>query len=1269
MNIYDNEITYKIREAQNLNVPSKLLYLSDDNKYYSLKKYIEENHTLDFENLYDNVNTLKSKANNTDVLMLYIAANIPNLNDEERDVFLGNLIIILPAILDDDNNIIFPVFTDLDGIKAEYERWYNYFEQELDKERILYEKIIAIQDDLSKVTPLETSDIKFTTSDEVYQVVFKNTKNKPQIIDGLDIFVSSIASVHLPFIQYNGEEEPLIKVYKGLSEDNDKVPLNFVLQDVDRNDRNDTFFITIHMNEENVTNSQNAYYKTYYSITKGTINIPSKEDPAIKKRIISRFLEAFPNLDLIDPVETKVEGEFSITGMVIDTEVLHILTINDPTISAYLYIDESGAPFCEKKRFSMHYRSDNFEDIEDEDEDNEINNFSSATITFPLLSESNFQKSKLSEETGREKIQKNKVHIRVKDRKVLNQFMVIFPRLMVIYMDRKAAVIENLKQITSEVGENKMKAAIKPTVIHSKIKQLKTLAPEIFEDVRSEKGSVYSRKCECPAQPIIIADDEIQSWKNKPVILPNKQVVDRIILDFPPNAEKKYHFVCPNDDYYYPYGISNAGSSNEKDFPYIPCCAKTDKSKERLKNFEIIKQNPPAEKIIPKSKEKYHTKSIKPQEPGRYGTLPKSLISLLQVGFKGVNYDFNHFGVIKSPSSFLHCLCVSVQDKKYDALINQTDREKYVLEIRKNMAKTLNLTIFKQEMYNYDQEQIRNMLIDPKVFLDPHLFYRGLEEYFNVNIYVFNPEGPANKIENFTEETEGPVLEIPRCIITHIRNSRPDRKTVIILKYPDFNQCELIISRGETMGELTVENEDEEECCVDKPEKRNKYGLVPKVMGTGFIYNFDYNMEKVLYTSISNILSTYSISYPYIPQKYQNDEEETFISPDQINIHHNLFPSINWHNFLNNVQIIGQKVDSYGKLRILQINYNNHIITLWVLPSQPLNLPIINEITSTTEDIAIKLLGTPSGITSEGVWFPIMDYKYAIFIPCSVHHKPESEVPPPPIKATKINFQGPVDELRNKQRMASILIQLLWYLWRVEGKTKLIDWWNKYVVKDDNVVADFPTNIVRILPKVDNSFKAILSFHKWWPTYFHNDGKVHLYSKLYDTCLSYLEREAVMTDGLDLEPPEKLVGLYIWLSDFPNYPKTLLFNQKITYLDWLKSNQYSKEFNVIMNEFSVESELGLEPLLYHKDQNMYIIQNVKNGELSRALALSLAWKQTGINRGYDVDPIASINIAHIVYSISKDELIVAVEDKTGGHNDYLEVLFTGNRYIGLLKLL
>ena len=216
MNEFDNQITYKIRTAQELNIPSKYIYLDND-IFYSVKDYIRNNINKPFVEIYEDVNKLNIQLPNVNILMLYIEVlTEAGYTQEDLITYLTQLIKELHNILDDDDTLVFSLYANIQALIDDYTNWKNNYNQELDKERIKYEKIAEIQKSMSEVAPLVTSDIKIITTENTYQVVFLADNRKPTNLDGLDMFVGVIPNVQVPFIQYNGESdtEPLVRVYK-----------------------------------------------------------------------------------------------------------------------------------------------------------------------------------------------------------------------------------------------------------------------------------------------------------------------------------------------------------------------------------------------------------------------------------------------------------------------------------------------------------------------------------------------------------------------------------------------------------------------------------------------------------------------------------------------------------------------------------------------------------------------------------------------------------------------------------------------------------------------------------------------------------------------------------------------------------------------------------------------------------------------------------------------------------------------------------------------
>ena len=142
----------------------------------------------------------------------------------------------------------------------------------------------------------------------------------------------------------------------------------------------------------------------------------------------------------------------------------------------------------------------------------------------------------------------------------------------------------------------------------------------------------------------------------------------------------------------------------------------------------------------------------------------------------------------------IHCVCVAVDDPNYLAQPTDEMKETYVTRIRQHMLATIRPSLLKQELYDHTDEEIINLFRDNAKFLDPALFYRAVEETFNINIYVFAPPPPSG------DETELGAMDVPRFKIFHSRPLRLHRPTVVIMKTwgsesdaLDYPQCELIV--------------------------------------------------------------------------------------------------------------------------------------------------------------------------------------------------------------------------------------------------------------------------------------------------------------------------------------------------------------------------------------------------------------------------------------------------------------------------------------------
>jgi hypothetical protein len=582
----------------------------------------------------------------------------------------------------------------------------------------------------------------------------------------------------------------------------------------------------------------------------------------------------------------------------------------------------------------------------------------------------------------------------------------------------------------------------------------------------------------------------------------------------------------------------------------------------------------------------------------------------------------------------------SLQVPEYLNLKGISEKNNYVNNIRLNLLNKCNALICKQECYDMNIDQIENDIKNIDKFLDPYYFYRILEEYFNVNIFVFTPNGYINPIEGVNDiKIESTVLEVPRSKVGHIRYLNLNRKSVIILKYPynfelKYQQCELIISGGRVQIDINENKNINSLLGLTKiePIKTELFYVSPRV------FIFEEKMTNLLYDILKESLLTYTFSYNI-----------TNI------IRKNPYSNILWDNYFKNKNIIltGQKLDSYGKLRMINIQKESFELTIEVPPSQPLNLPYIENIYTTTENNAKNMFGTPSGVLSNGLWFPVFDYDYGIFVPCSdIKTNITYEAPNTIINQKNINYdiKGPIYQDKYVKKWTNILLQIISWLWRVDAKEidgyiyreKIEKWWLDNVVSS-NIQPSYPkNNINRKLPKINNSTEGIKYMNSFWPEYFGRDGKMYFYPKLYEKLLNFYKNEQKYLNNLKNDIiPNYISNVYEIITDYPIYMDTKLFLNKKDYISWL---QYisGKEisFIPIITKINMDMARESEPILIRNRDKFYLLQNVKEGNIYNVMNLCNNWNILGKNTGFYTNNNNNTLYPYIMYGISKENNMI-----------------------------
>lgn len=1080
-------------------------------------------------------------------------------------------------------------FRDVNEFRNELAAWSEKYMLLLARDKEILDSVNAIQKDLGSIEPVKYSDLDISKRTLKFSPKWKNGKDIDPA-DGIEIFDKAVPSYNVPFIQYNDNNaKHFQRIYNGTEEDNDIPPLHMIMQPPTT--KPNIIYLTIWTGAPGSTPTSQSYVRCLYSIADNQIKIPVRLSTITVEAMVDRVAKALPTIALGEGKESRIGGSFNVENVSINEAVLHFLIINSPLFSTYIYIDESTKSRADKKRLQIHYKTfTGGLDIDEASGIEQISNAASVSVSFGPAdigdSEDSIQPPEGFVPPEQEALPESRLLrvnvVRAESQPVLQQFLEVFTRLLSYYMQNKNDIEAELANIlgvvvrtpsqrsvssssstgTSATGtgtssatgreegedeEEGEEAKGKQGGVDKKIKNLRAQAPDVFV-------TRFARKCQCKLQPIIIKQDEIEAWVKYTFTDESGQIQNRQVMPFPPPASPsdvpKWYFVCPDNKNPYPQLKENRDLDNSKEYPFVPCCAKTESitgSNSNYANFYEVKNNP---ELLAKTKETtkqgYRMTTDKIIQHGRTGTIPKLLIDLLRSRAPSVegtaDEDFIRVGVQPSPSSLIHCVALALQDPHYINRNTPELREEYVNIRRKQIAGTLESSntvyplVYKQELYELSAEEIAQRVDKKELFLDPYMYYRGVEEFFNVNLFVFNLKGPLHPIPGIQDASiTGPVMEIPRCKLLHIRTHRAEkreqRRTVIILKHWGAEsdallhpQCELIISRGriipsEGLSKLVAASGGgavvsgatsmaSGGSLISIPTGSGaSYGAAPEISSKA-MYSFGEDMFIMLMNVLTDTFHAYVWNFPRKPLRDNSKQPASLIQARD-----NPYYKIDWQDVFK-YKIVSQRVDAYGKLRIIGVETltdekKTLIVTIYVPPSQPLNLPYMKEITVAPEIVVRRLLGVPTGVTKVGLWYSAIDYDWAVFVPATMISPPDPESPPPitmPVEykasggdsEAKVDLRDPLKEVRIVKRLTSILMQLINWSWRsnrlppadLTTPENLDNWWSKWVVRDESkdMKVDgrmvLPIKYSRRLPDASSTLTALNGISGWWPPYF-----------------------------------------------------------------------------------------------------------------------------------------------------------------------------------------
>ena len=872
--------------------------------------------------------------------------------------------------------------------------------------------------------------------------------------------------------------------------------------------------------------------------------------------ILKKLREIIPNLSLERETKKNISGEFEILFNNYDELKFYYLTLFEDIFSEFFFVREDASPRSLKENIKFYYVGTD-----------QIRSYLNYSIYFNM-----------------KKLYSNKYIItftsKSTSQELIKEFIIILSKLIYYYNEIKKEDLQYLKLIEEPYtgingeglgGDKKFKTGSELNLKAKKIENLLTSAPELFTKY------IYSRNCPCPKQPIIIDEEDVPDW--------SKYQLDgdkRNVVLFPPEESKqkvpKRYYVCP-DDTFKNFSFKE-NSDKTSDYPLVPCCNISKFPEKLYQDYDKIRANPTQywfDKEEFKGKSNTILKTLKILKNDRLGFAPEYLTNLFD---KIGNYKVIREGCSKSSkSSLLHAVMKTM--KTYETNITTTyDDSKTFLEfkeefiqlyhktteseIRESYCYYFRKTLFDvqkfikiencyQEMFSYPEEEILEIFKEFNETLESNQFYKILEIFFAINIFVFV----------YNRETEEVFFEVPDHQYYHNREIKLELPCIFILKHQlenSFNVYELIRTK-ESMESF------------NSP------------------YIFDNKVTKYM----KNYIETFHTYY-----FYENNE-----------IYKNSLVNVNWNLILKDYRIHSQIINNSGRCYCINIEYKkNKFMSLFIKESFPLNAKITTEIFSVKKKEAVEVLGEDYLLGDMGIWYKLNSFKFGVFVPCEdIKEKSVSLLICKNFRIVleKNNKTDVLTNLSIVKKNTKIYLQLIKWLYLLE-QDEPEKWVNKFMVLDMKQEKElFVGEVFRIeyrFPKMIKTVEEGIKYlNQFIPRIFSE--KIFLYEELYHSTVQNLKNFYRANYDLPLRNKSVITDLLISEDDFKvyNFNKILIGKNysfwKNTYLE-----REIKNLNIIRYE---DNELE-EPFIWINEKNYYFVKNNKALNFTVALFISKIWR-------------------------------------------------------------
>lgn len=739
------------------------------------------------------------------------------------------------------------------------------------------------------------------------------------------------------------------------------------------------------------------------------------------------------------------------------------------------------------------------------------------------------------------------------------------------YIRVKISWAENTEKIAIFIDFFKTFLAIYQEEFAQLIAIYKTYIPNFGAKTVTKSKADKQKKIELKLKhiaPEVFVKGWPQTCSNQPTVIededvPNAIAEGKIVMKYPksPNEGfKQRNYICTGQKAKYPSLRLNP-LSNKDLVKHLPCCYESnhsDKVGSIYRNYYF--DEPLYSKDISQQQEIIVTNKF--VEKDHFGLLPKEVSKIFEMFDYSQKYKYIRKGVSPGNNSFLECVLEGMYEST--GILNYSKKpkrlKKFIDTTRENFVKDDKYpSACKQEMYDFTIENIRNLISDTTKYFEPKYFTSLLESYFKCNIYVFRKDDKIDGnlvLPRYSQALYKRYTEYPSIFIYEHIGSTSDRA--------ENPRCELIV-RWEvaSKGDIT--------------------------------YSFSH--DSAISIGIKTIYRDISTEY-ILDRKI----EETLFSIPQ------------------DIDILYQQVDSYGKSRILVVRYKNRECTLFTTPVQPWICPIINDfqIPKISLNLALEFAANlgiiiTGQITENNIVKEIQGKFYNVGISIPIIDTPVSESIPRYEKS--ISYPKDTNSTMAKYNMlkktARYVLEYLYWIFSRYVNANLA----KRESMNDTVVEQFIKESVII----DQNFVYPIIKKSFTITSPILDGKGKIRVKSQETLnrLVYMLRVAIRRNRkkiMEYHLLENIENYYIDSIDFDQHQSQAVLQGESCVEKWIQESSKSNMINSKVLQGHTEPYFFRNSLI---SNDIYIAQNVTS--LEKAYHVAKTWITDGYNLGISSD--------------------------------------------------